>query len=369
MIVSDIVTQLSLLLPPLTSHFTDDVEVTGITSSGVVATATTAKKHNFKQGQPVAISGADTPISSSITRVLTIGTIVTSTDHDLTKRDDQTLNITISGASSSIGSTAYNGTFPVIEIPNRRTIKFTMLNLGESPAEGPIVLEKAESAFRGYNGIFSVTDVPSPNSFTYTIQNSIPNAIGSSIVARGNPRISATVDAKSANESYTKQNDGDWWLFVSLEDVAGSKSRYIQSDATDNQPRNSEYRQQIIQPFTLYLFIPTKDEIAARAARDAAEVMFRSLTKSLLFSSFDSQLFVGNQGTVQFRNHGSVSYQGTHYVHGYSFEQTVDLTFDDTVGEDVSVALRNIIYTLGPNFGTGDVILGADVDLDETPLV
>jgi hypothetical protein len=117
------------------------------------------------------------------------------------------------------------------------------------------------------------------------------------------------------------------------------------------------------------LFIPTKDEIAARAARDAAEVMFRSLTKSLLFSSFNSQLYVGNQGTVQFRNHGSVSYQGTHYVHGYSFEQTVDLTFDDTVGEDVSVALRNIIYTLGPDFGTKEDILGADVDLDETPLV
>ena len=366
MIVSDIVTQLSLLLPPLTSAFTDEVRVTGITSNGTIATATTADKHKLVQGQPVAISGANTPISCSMTRVLSIMTLVTSTDHDLTKSSEQTLNVTVSGATNFL----YNGTFPVIEIPNRRTIKYNLgFDLGESPALGSTVLEKAESAFRGYNGIFPVTEVPSPNSFTYTIQNAVPDAMGSSIVARGNPRISATVDVKSANESYTKQNKGDWWLFVSLEDVTGSKSRYIQSDATDNQPRNSEYRQQIIQPFTLYLFIPTKDEIAARAARDAAEVMFRSITKSLLFSSFNSQLFVGNQGTVQFRNHGSVSYQGTHYVHGYSFEQTVDLTFDDTVGEDVSVALRNIIYTLGPDFGTKEDILGADVDLDETPLV
>lgn len=367
MIVSDIVTQLVLLLPPLTPEFTKDVNITGITSSGTTATATTAEAHEFVQGAPVAVSGADTPIaaaSGGLTRLLTIGTLVTDTDHDLTKPSNRDLDITISGATQD----EYNGTFAVIQIVNRRTIKFTMEDAGASPATGSPILHGAESAFRGYNGIFQVLNVPSPNSFTYTIQNAIPTAIGSAIVARGKPRIAAAVDLKSADEAYTKQLTDDWWLFVSLDNVGASKSRNIQSDATDNQPRNSEYRQQIIQPFTLYLFIPTKDELAARAARDDAEQMFRNLCKSLLFSSFDSQLFVGNQGTVQFTRHGSIRYMGTYYIHGYSFEQTVDLTFDDTVGEDVSVALRDIIYTLGPDFGTEDEILGANVDLDDTPL-
>ena len=366
MIIEDVVAQLVLLLPTLTPEFTQDAPITGITSAGTVATATTASAHGFLPGHPVSISGADTPITiSSLTRLVTIGTLVTATDHDLTKLPSAVLSITISGANGA----DYNGTFDVIQVVNRKTIKFTMADAGASPdVGGTPILHGAESLFRGYNGVYVIGSVPTTTTFTYTIQNAIPTAIGSSIVARGNPRIAGVADVKTANESYTKQVAGDYWLYVALDDVSGSKSRHIQTDATDNQPRNTEYRQQIIQPFTLYLFIPTKDERAARAARDNAERMFKNLARSLLFSSFDSQLYVGEQGTVQFRSHGAIGYQGTHYVHGYSFEQTVDLTFDDTVGEDANVALRDIAYTLGPDFGTKVVQMNANTDLDDTPL-
>jgi hypothetical protein len=102
--------------------------------------------------------------------------------------------------------------------------------------------------------------------------------------------------------------------------------------------------------------------------RDDAEDLFRPICRSLLFSAFDSGLHVGEQSPLQFVQHGFSSYNTAFYIHAYQFEQTVDLTFDDTVGYDLDVAFRDITLDIKVDIGTGEPSLTADIDLDEEPL-
>ncbi len=50
--------------------------------------------------------------------------------------------------------------------------------------------------------------------------------------------------------------------------------------------------------------------------------------------------------------HGDFRYDGALYVHQFSFQQTVDLTYEDTVGPlELDVAFRNIDLTIFPTLG------------------
>lgn len=363
--VSDVVTQLQVRLPQLTDKFTTDVSIASITRSSTVMTAICNGKHGLKTGSAVAIEGAIAPIPiTSLTRSGVVGTLATTTDHDLTEPIAPT--ITISGATEA----EFNGEFTRLAVSNRKTITFTMADSGATTATGSPVLENAESALRNYNGTFQVDSVPNENTFTYThAVTNLPDPIGT-ITARVNPRISAAINIDRAAAGYTSQPVNKYWLFVVIESVDASKSRQIASDATDNLQRGNFFRQQILQPFTLYVFIPVTREIAARGSRDLAEELFQPLCQAVLFHQFDSQLDVGAQGPVQFVTHGVFSYDTALYVHAYSFEQVVDLSFDDTVGPFEDVAFRDIDLTIFPDVGggTGISFVDIDIDLDDVPL-
>ena len=360
---ADIVTQLALRLPQLTDEFTNEISVNSMVRTGTVVAVNCEEPHGLAPGQSVNILGSDVPIAvSTFTRVDAVGTIVTAADHDLTEPIAST--VTTSGANES----KFNGTFTVIAIANRRTITVTMTDSGDETSTGASrILEGGESALRSYNTVYSVLEAPSTVQFTITHSVSgLADPIGT-IIARTKPRISAAVDPTRMIESYTAKQVDDFWLFVVLGDVTASKSRQNQSDAVDNIPRGSEYKQEIIQDFTLYLLIPAATEIAGADARDEAEALFRTICRALLFSGFDSQLFAGTQGMIHFVSHGVFDYNGAFYVHAYSFQQVVDLTFDDTVGDDLDVAFRQIDFTIFPQLeGTGSLV--SAIDLDDTPL-
>jgi len=363
---SDLVTQLALLLPQVTDKLTTNVPVASLTRSGTVVTAACSAPHGLEVGAAVSISGAVVPIPiTSLTRSGTTGTLVTSTDHDLTSPVAPT--VTISGAVEA----SFNGTFSVIQVRNRRTITFSMADSGPVTATGSPRLEGGESALRQYNSAYAVTEVPNPSTFRFVqAVASLPNPIGT-ISARTRARVSSTVSPARAVAAYTQQSRDALWLFAVLEDVVASKSREIRSDAVDNIQRGNYFRQQVTQPFSLYLFIPVTDEIGGREARDVAEDLFRQICRAVLHSKFDSGLAAGRQGTVQFVGHGTFDYDPTSvYVHSYSFQQTVDLTFDDTVGPDLDVAFREVVLTQFPDLelGTGLANLVANVDLDDVPL-
>jgi hypothetical protein len=363
--LSSVVTQLSLLLPQLTDKLTTDVPITSLTRSGTTMTAQCGKAHGLTPGKAVAIVGAvETIPLASFTRTGTAGTITTTTDHDLTTKVAST--VTTSGAVEA----EFNGTFTVIQFVNRQTITVTMANAGPAAATGSPVLEGAESALRRYDSTYAVLETPTPSSFTFThAATTLPDPIGT-ITARVRPRISSGVDLDAITAAYTEQASGTFWLFASLEDVVASKSRHIGSDAVDNHPDGTFYRQQVIQPLSLYLFVPVDDTIAGAQGRDEAEDLFRAICRSVLASKFDSGLFVGSQGAIQFVSHGMVGYNGAVYVHQFSFQQVVDLYFEDTVGPDLDVAFRDLNFTQFPDLdgGTGLANLTAMLDLDDTPL-
>ena len=63
-----------------------------------------------------------------------------------------------------------------------------------------------------------------------------------------------------------------------------------------------------------------------------------------------------------FLDHGIQGSSPAFYTHRFSFLQTVDLTFGDTVGDSLSVAARDIAFTMTPS--TGDATLSTDINLD-----
>ncbi len=333
----DIVKGLAALLPQQTALFTDDVAVVSLVRAGTVITVTTTTDHGLEVGDSVAITGAVTQIPIiDMGRSGTVGTLETGQDHDLTNAVAPT--ITISGATES----EFNGTFTRLNIDTRTKITFTMADSGPTVATGSPILEGAESPLRDYNTTYSVDTVPSTTTFTITqTDTTLLDPIGT-ITARIKPRISAGVNPDRLMASYTEKSVDELWLFVVLDDVTASKSRNIRSDAVDNIMRGSNFRQQIIQGMTLYLFVPASTEIAAAAARDQAESLFRAICQSVLDTQFDSGLFEQFLGSIQFVAHGAFAYNTSVYVHGYTFQQVVDLYEQDTVGPDLDVAFRDI---------------------------
>ncbi len=355
---SDVVTQLRVLLPQLTGVLTDEVSVRSLSRSGTTITATCEDDHGLELGQAVNVSGAVVPIPiDPLTRSGTVGTLVTTSDHDLTNGIAPTVEI--SGANEA----EFNGTFVRTNVDNRRTIKFVMADSGATLATGSPVLLGAESALRDYNSLYEVTEIPSAAKFSFT--SGLADPVGT-IVARTNPRIASVVDVEQAVKGYTSKQPGELWLFVALGDVFASKSRANQSDAVSFQGRGAEYRQQVIQPFTVFLFVPVSDSVAGAVGRDEAEDLFRPLCQSLLFSRFGSGLGAEALGTVQFVSHGFYHYNSAVYVHAFAFQQVVDLTDVDTVGPDIDVAFRDIDLTLAFEHGTEEI--ASSIDLDDEPL-
>lgn len=374
---SDVVAQLAVLLPRYTGVLTRNVPVESMTrflATPTVVEARCSSKHGLSVGDAVSIVGARTPIAiSSFARSGTVGTITTSSDHDRTLRTggSQALSkvATVSGAAEA----EFNGQFVILQVRNRREILVSMADSGPAVATGSPILEDGESQLRSYESTYSVISADSPTTFEINQPVvSLPNPVGE-IEARTKPRITASVTYERMRAAYTEQKLTDLWLCVSLDDVAASKDRGIRSDAVANHQRGStEFRQQVVQPLTLYLFVPAAAEISGRSARDQAEDFFRPLCRSLLFSKFDSGLYVGKQGALQFDGHGTHDYDTAVYVHRYSFQQVVDLVFEDTVGPDLDVAFRDVDLTIFPELegasATGIASLVAEIDLDDEPL-
>lgn len=358
---ADVVAQLQAVLPTRTAFFTDETAVTSITRSGTTVTVNTAVESGVSSGQIVVVNGAIVPIDiGTLTRSGIVGTLVTDSDHDLTNAIAPT--ITIDGATEG----EFNGTFARINVDNRTTIRFTMADSGATTATGSPLLLNGESPFRQYNGIHEITNKLSL-AFEYEdALSGLNNPVGT-ITVQTNPRVSGAATLERAIEAYTAKPAGDLWMFVVLDDVVASKDRSVDSDAVDNQQRGDEFRQQIVMGFTLYVMFPTADQIAGRSSRDVAQGLLQPICQAVLFKQFPTGLFASTHGAAQFVSHGAVQYDSAFYLHQFLFQQTVDLTFEDTVGPDVDVAWRDTSMTIQPDLGgTGEMT--ADFSMDDDPL-
>ena len=369
----DVIKQLIAKLPNLTDQFTSQFNITGITVSGSTATVTTAAAHGLATNNLVSIVGArtDLPITS-ITRVKTAATIITSADHDVTNDQAQInfqgspITVVLEGSNEA----EFNGTFDVVSVPNRRTIVVEVPDSGATTATGPSVLIDG-TAF-GFNGVFTIT-VTGATTFEYTLPASdIPSPASGAIVGKTGYRISGAATFERAQAAYTKQGSNELWLFVVLDDVVASKDRHTQSDATSVKGRTNDVRQELIYPLNIFVFKNTTDESAGRKARDDMEVLFPLLCQSLIGVKFDSQLAAGKQHSLVFNQHGIADYTTATYQHVFAFETVADITFDDSIGYDVNVAFRDIDLSFTPDFDLVDddslAVLSTGINLDDEPL-
>lgn len=356
---SDIVSQIAGVLPKLVDDFTDQLTVTSLTRAGTVATATTATAHSLAIGQQVNVTGAQTPISCSIARVGIVATMTTDADHDIT--ENAGFDVQVSGAAEA----EFNGTFVLLSVPNRRTITYQVADSGPLAATGAPLLLNGSNTFQSYNGLKAVTAIPTGTTFEYTVPDGIFTPAAGTIIAKTNPRISASISFERALAAYTKQADGKAWLFVVLGDGVANKSRTIDTDATDNIQSGNYFNQMLIQGVVAFVFLPTSAELAGRAARDRCEELLSPICQSVLTAKFPS-LVENTNNPLMINGHGFQAYNTAFYVHQYSFEATLQMGPSDTFIPSDDVAFRDIDLTMG--LDTGSETFTTAIDLDDEQL-
>lgn len=356
---ADIVAQLAFNLPLHAGDFTTNVNVTTLTSAGGIATATTAAVHGLAVGSQVRMTGAQTPIPCSITRTGAVGTLVTTADHDITMNAG--FDVQISGAVEP----EFNGTFQLLAVPNRRTVKFAMPDAGALAATGAPLLLSGSGYASSYNGLVEVLTVPTISQFTYAVPSGLYSPAAGAIVAKTLPRISSGVSIERLDAAYTKQGAGKAWAFVVLGDAVADKSRHEDTDATANIQRGNYYNQRLIQSFDIFVFMPTSEQIAARKVRDRCEELLSPICRSLLQSRLPS-LVENSNNPIQLSGHGMQAYNSAYYVHRYAFEAVLQLGESDVYVPTDDVAFRDISMTMAVDIGTG--VMTSEIDLDEEPL-
>lgn len=370
--IEDVIQQLQCTLPIYTDALTDNFDVSAAIRTGTTITIATTQPHGLSTGNYALITGARNPISiSGLGQTGGIATATTSEDHDLTFNQQefnyqQYTYIEIAGANEA----QYNGIHRLRGVENRREFSFEVDSGSPSPATGTIYLLQTG---RGYNGWYQVT-VIDPNTFTYESTEFAPNSPAQgAIKAKLRPRISGGVNADEVIRAYTKQIDAGairvLWAFVVMGDKIANKDRTVNTDATSSFDRGAEYRQEFIQPFSIYAIFPATNSIVARKERDDADELVLPLCKSLLrlklptgFSEAE-----GHSGATFLSDRFSLYNNGI-YVHEYTFETTGYITYNDTLAPEDSFAFRDISLNFKSIFNPDQIAMTANIDLDEDQL-
>lgn len=360
-----IVGQLKAALPLFSNLFSESFNVTSLTSSGTTATVTTATANPFTTGEFVNISGAMTPVNiTSLTFVNNVATAITATPHDLTENWPPYANIVIAGD----GNDEFNGTFPLLTVPNRQTFTFQLPIVPTGPSSGsPQLLYQPNFS---YNGFFPVT-VINDTTFTYQLPSEQPNNAQGNIIALGMSRISRSATYERAVESYTKQTQAgtQGWIFVVAGAVLGNHDRQVSTDATAETSNGAMFWQRVIDSVDVYVFLPAINTIAAAQLRDMCEgPIFVALVKSILGVRFPTDFQCNNWSQLIFTGHDIQDYNTSYYVHRYSFEAQRDITYLDVVDPE-TVAFRDIALQFLESNGYNPVVdMTADINLDDVPL-
>ncbi|MCK4758726.1 MAG: hypothetical protein KAT69_01685 [Candidatus Aminicenantes bacterium] len=367
----DIVDKLAANIPLYSAGFSESVGITSIVPTATTALVTTDAAHELDDGQNAAIIGADAPVQIDTATFLRTGSqavFETLQDHDLTLSQLDIASggktITISGATEA----EFNGTFQLIQIPNRRKIIIVVADAGPTTISGSPIVENANGGI--FNGLFPITLI-NATQFEYTLPVSytLPAAVSNAKV-QTSIRIASVLDIDQyLQDLYTKQLIGDHQLIVQLGDVTQSKKRNEETDASSSTTGEYSFTPILIQPFAIYIVMNASQDLTASQLRDKVEEEFvPAIFNSVLRAQFGTG-FTYSQYRATFTGHGVYGYSDETgknkavYAHEVTFEQLSQLCREDMVGSDDNVAMRDVSYTLTTDLGTGE--LTADINLDE----
>lgn len=366
---SEVIQRLQRELPKLTDLFSTQFSITSLTRSGSTVTAVTATDHGLVDDQEVLITGATelNPVTS-LTFLDGVASAVTFNPHDLTVPSSQQIKENnLFGFNKALVSgaveTEFNGEFTILSAVNRKSFTYPVVGTPSSPATGTIVLEQEF----GYNGRFPVT-VLTTTSFSYEITTTPVSPAGGTTVGHSPARISGALSLDRLVRSYTAQVNKELWAYVVLGDVTASRNRAILSDAVNESSKGDEYRNRLIEPFSVYVFSPEVQSLSGRETRDDIEDIRTFIYKSILGVAFSTAFNdePWSQTTPLGDRYVRESSTDAFYIHEFSFERVIDVTFPDTKGPDLNSAFRDMDVDATFDFGTGD--LDADINIDEQPL-
>ena len=357
--LSDVINQFRAVLPKYTDLFSSVIGISSITVSGGIATIDTAAAHGLTTGANITISDVQTrtPIDS-VSKDGNVYTFTTSSPHDLTFGWPEHETVTFSGFTDA----AWNSSFTLLAVPNRKTFKVRSSNSLPSLNTNEVLLEIRSD---GVNGRWLATVVDSD---TFTIAGDFVDGVYSGGTVGSSQRISGAVNIQRALEQYTKQNLSDFWMFVVMGDAEISKDRTTFSDAVSTKTTGNDMRLRLVDGFSIYVLKNTTQDIAAV---EAIDICRHDLLLPVLKSVNGVRFTTGLTGSSDFRTvllgHNAFDYNRAVLVYEYNFEVVMDLTDSDTVEDSDTRAFRDIDYT--EEIGGDDTEdMTVNIDLDEEPL-
>ena len=357
----DIAAHAADYLPQFTDYFTDTSLISSVTVApdGQSATVETTTPHNLNVGNTVTFSGTAqrTPISN----VSVVGgqvTFTTSINHDLTLGWPPQENITIGGFTNS----ALNGSFRLVGVPNRRNFVIeTTETISLNGNEYLLEIDRVDSLYKA----FEIVTVPTPTSFVVNGDFQVANYEPSQGKIQGGTRVYAVTDLARSIEEYAKENTGEFALFIAGHPIEASKDRSTFSDAIAERSKGSDQRQKVVDGFDLLIVAPTSNELlGAQAADICRHDLLEPLSRTFNGQSFGTGLSDNDQSyRTVFLSSGIETYVGAYLVYRYSYQQSFDLTYNDSFRSD-NAAFRDTFVSVR----TGQQQATANANLDVEPL-
>lgn len=364
MICKDIVEHMIQYLPRESSLFSEyfnpeTVSVVGETVS-VMKTS-----HGLKDGQPIAVTGAERKTLVSAFTVVSDGIqVTTATSHDMSDGwlDNQTIKM-VSATDPSIDDTYY--VTSIIDGKN-----FIIPSFPDTVLTDVYILENIDY---GINGMFLVS-VSDADNFTYTLDfgedipiTFTPVFYPSSVKVHNALRISGSDSIERFLKSYEKKNADKLWMCIVVDDASFNKANTTQTDATNEQGGggSSFWNVKMMSPFSVYVVVPC-NEINGRRARDLALAFRPSLYKAIIGASFSDGFTGQTISGVTPEDDGAPIYNTAYYVHHFQFSQMTQISNDDTLFSQRTTPLRSIsIDFQRPVSDNDSVIMELSATLDE----
>ena len=338
----DIVQTLQQRLPFYSDAFSAQIALTSLVSLSNVVTVTTAVDHALSVGDKIHINNAVIPNPIvSLSQADGMANAETLNKHDLTFEKNLDQSVTISGAAEA----GYNGDKTLLSVmaQSRNNFTFEVDELTISPDSGSPILEQTiaprtvEGTQMGFNGFFAIQSVPTASTFTYNSMLPDVSAIGSPVLIGPGLRISRAASIDEIVNNYTQQlsesgRSGirDLWAFVVLGDVSVSKSRHITTDNIATFALGDDPRQRQIEPFSVFVVIPTSKDLSGSIARDISQDLTPVFYRSLVGVKPATSLTESTWSKIAATGHGQALWNGSFYIHQFEFEGLADITLEDT---------------------------------------
>jgi hypothetical protein len=331
------------------------IEILSITISGTTATVTTKTDHGFVDDSnvEVQVGGASNPNYNKNTGLDSVpaARIFTYTVHGATE-------------SASPESGQY---LKVKQLINSRTFIFKVSGSPTTPATGSIT--QLSSLKAGYNGYKVVATVPSTTTFTYVCDTLGTPAQGT-MSARIYQAITGAIDYDMATNVFQSANTDKQatnWAFIVVGDETSSKNQATRTDGLTTNQSGNDIRENAYQNVTLYIFIPcgaTNDQLLYSKTRDVAYSYKPFIFKALLGFKPSSDLTDIRYSSLMPISNGKEDFNGSHYVHQYTFQASCWYNQSDAVDADDAFAFRTFDFDVLDNegFETSVMEIAGDVD-------